>query len=197
MVDKISNIPCVILAGGKSSRMKRDKCLVDFKDNLSLVEYQYNKLSKIFSNVYISSKQNKFDFLDNDSKIIFDNEEESSPMIALESIFKVLNSTKVFIVPVDVPLIEIDTIYTLIKEAQISYADIIVPKDDDNHIHNLCGVFSNEILPTVSSLLQKDIHKIQTLIKSVKCENILFENKAQFININTPQNLEDAKKKDS
>ena len=197
MVDKISNIPCVILAGGKSSRMKEDKCLVKFKNNLSLIQYQYNKLSKIFANVYISSKQNKFDFLEDNSAIIFDKEEVSSPMVALESIFKTLNSTKVFIVPVDVPLIEINTIYNLIKEAQISSADIIVVKDDENNIHNLCGVFSKNILPAISSLLTKDIHKIQTLFQSVKCEHILFKNCKQFININTPENLQYAKQQDT
>ena len=52
----------VILAGGKSSRMKQDKALLPFGDTNSLAEFQYRRLSKIFSKVYISSKNNKFDF---------------------------------------------------------------------------------------------------------------------------------------
>ena len=52
----------VILAGGKSSRMQQDKALLPFGEVNSLAEFQYRRLSKIFSKVYISSKYNKFDF---------------------------------------------------------------------------------------------------------------------------------------
>ena len=52
----IKNIPCVILAGGKSSRMGEDKSLLPFPPYKTLTHYQYQRLNKIFKNVYISSK---------------------------------------------------------------------------------------------------------------------------------------------
>jgi len=50
------NIPCVIFAGGKSSRMGENKALLPFAGFETLTEYQYTRLSKIFSSVYISCK---------------------------------------------------------------------------------------------------------------------------------------------
>ena len=56
-------IPCVIFAGGKSSRMGRDKSLLPFGGFETLTQYQYERLKKIFANVYISCKnRSKFDF---------------------------------------------------------------------------------------------------------------------------------------
>lgn len=43
----MSEIPCVILAGGRSARMGVDKCFLDFKAK-SLIEWQFEKMSKLF-----------------------------------------------------------------------------------------------------------------------------------------------------
>ena len=48
----------IILAGGKSSRFKKDKSRL--KIDKSLTYHQYKKLKKIFKKVYISSKKDKF-----------------------------------------------------------------------------------------------------------------------------------------
>jgi len=56
-------IPCVIFAGGKSSRMGEDKSLLPFGSFSTLTEFQLNRLQKMFKNIYISCKKSsKFDF---------------------------------------------------------------------------------------------------------------------------------------
>jgi len=177
------NIPCVILAGGKSSRMGEDKSLLPFGTYPTLTQYQYEKLSKIFSEVYISTKEEKFSFIDNSNIILDQNKSISSPMIALESIFEYLQTKEVFIVTVDVPLLFESTINELINKSN-NY-DITIAKDDER-THNLCGVFSKNILPLVRELIKKDIHKINYMIKqTTKHQMINFKNKEQFLNINT------------
>ena len=56
-------IPCVILSGGKSSRMGEDKSLLPFSSSSSLIEFQYRRLEPYFKNIFISAKNDKFDFL--------------------------------------------------------------------------------------------------------------------------------------
>ena len=181
------DIPCVILSGGKSSRMGKDKSLLPFDTASSLIQYQYNKLSKIFNKVYISSKIDKFDF---QCDIIYDNkydnqEDISSPMVALHSIFTKLKDTKVFIITVDTPLILESTIKKLIDNGD-NY-DITIASDKEK-VHNLCGVFSNNLLETINKYIEEDMHKINFLIKNTNKSNIvLFENEKQFININTKE----------
>jgi molybdopterin-guanine dinucleotide biosynthesis protein A len=178
----IKNIPCVILAGGKSSRMGEDKSLLPFGGFDTLCEYQYDKFSKIFSQVFISAKTNKFNFIKPKNLILDDNLEVSSPMIALKSILEYINSDKVFIVTVDTPLIKIETIKNLINNHQ-EYEITIA--QDNQKVHNLCGVFSKKLLPQINQYIMDDLHKINFLLENSDTKNIYFEDGDQFINLNT------------
>lgn len=161
--------------------MGEDKSLLPFKEFDTLIEYQHSKLSKVFNTIFISSKNNKFNF---DAQLLIDESQEVySPMIALKSILNNLQEEKVFITTVDVPFIEINTFKELVSQST-SY-DITIAQDDNN-THNLCGVFSKSLLPLIANLLNEDIHKINTLIRSSNnYKKILFNNAEQFANINT------------
>ncbi len=182
-------MPCVILSGGKSSRMKQDKSLMKFAKYNSIIEYQYNKLQDIFLDVYISSKNNKFDSFFPIDNLILDKSDTYSPMIALESIFNFFNS-KVFIITVDTPLISKETIRVIINNSK-NYKITIAQSGDKTH--NLCGVFDTSLLKEVNECLKKDIHKIGYLNKVVQSNIINFENKNEFININTKEDYHKAK----
>lgn len=67
----MSEIPCVILAGGRSARMGVDKCFLDFKAK-SLIEWQFEKMSKLFASVFISCKADKFGGKFGEKTLIFD-----------------------------------------------------------------------------------------------------------------------------
>lgn len=67
----MSEIPCVILAGGRSARMGVDKCFLDFKAK-SLIEWQFEKMSKLFKSVFISCKADKFGGKFGEKTLIFD-----------------------------------------------------------------------------------------------------------------------------
>ncbi len=184
----ITDIPCVILSGGKSSRMGEDKSLLPFENFNTLIEYQHNKLSKIFSTVYISTKTDKFNF---NSNLIFDNQLDiSSPMVALESIFEQLDCDKIFIITVDIPFVEESTIKHLVDYA--SNYEIVIAQDDQR-IHTLCGVFSKSILKNINDLIKKDIHKINYLIKQTNNnKKLYFSKKKQFLNLNSIDEYQEA-----
>lgn len=78
----------VVLAGGRSTRMGEDKALMDFKDGKSLASYVSGRLLAVFDDVYISSKGDKFKDLDKSVKILLDDSELHSPLIALASVLK-------------------------------------------------------------------------------------------------------------
>jgi molybdopterin-guanine dinucleotide biosynthesis protein A len=184
----IYHTPCVILSGGKSGRMGKDKSLLPFGGFSTLIEYQYNKLSKIFNQVYISSKSNKFDFK---CEIIYDSSDISSPMVALDSIFNFIEQQKVFIITVDTPLIKLDTILTLIEYSK--NFDITIAKDRYK-LHNLCGVFSVNLKTMVKQSIAQNNHKINNLIKQNNNLKIVqFSDDGQFINLNTQDQYQAAR----
>lgn len=165
--------------------MGEDKSLLPFENYNTLIEYQYNKLIKLFPKVYISCKYDKFDFLTDEEKkeiLIYDVcEDESSPMIALKSIFNCLNSDKIFIITVDTPFVRDETIQELITKS--NNFDITIPYTEK--LHNLCGVYNKNILSLITNFIQKNTHKIGLLFKDSKVNKIQFFDETEFLNINT------------
>ena len=173
-------ITCVILSGGKSSRMGEDKALLPFSSSQTLIQYQYDRLKPYFKNIYISSKTDKFNFLEKDSLILDKNKDIFSPILALDTIFEKFKDQKIFIITVDTPFVSVDSIYKLIKESK-DY-DICVAQTEKTH--NLCGVFSSNISLTIKTMIENDIHKIWFLIKNNIYKIIELPNNNEFLNIN-------------
>lgn len=184
----LHNTVCVVLCGGKSSRMGEDKALLPFFEKSSLAKYQYDRLKPHFKKVYISSKINKFDFLEKNS-LILDKNETYSPIAALESIFETINEEKIFILTVDTPLIQIETIKKIIENSQ-NY-DICVAKT--SRLHNLCGLFKKQrIKPLIKKMLQDDFHKVGFLLQSLNSKEVQFEDENEFINLNQKEDYKKA-----
>jgi len=173
----------VILAGGKSSRMKQDKALLPFGGYNSLSEYQYKKFASSFSSLYISSKENKFDF---DVNLIFDKYEESSPLVSIVSIFEtVRNLEEVFILSVDAPFITQEIVNNLYHAVDEKY-DVIVAKSI-NGLEPLCAIYKRTVLEEAKKMLSSNQHRLQTLLASLSIKEVFFNEEKAFLNMNYPQ----------
>ena len=180
---------CVILAGGKSSRMGQDKTLLPFGGFETLTHYQVAKLSKVFDEVFVSSKLEKFN---PPLKLIKDeNSEDYSPMLALYCVLKSFDHS-VFIIPADMPFFDLVSLGELTKFKD--EFDMVVPGDDE-HIHSLCGFVSPSLAPLAQELYQKNEHKIGLLRKNCKCKIVNFDDKEQFFNVNFPEEYKIANEK--
>lgn len=160
--------------------MGEDKSLLPFSSSSSLIEFQYKKLKPYFKDVFISAKNDKFDFLQDKTKLIIDkNQDIYSPILALQTILEKFD--KVFIIPVDTPFLTYQTINKLIDESNTF--DITIAQTPLK-THNLCGIFSKEILTFIKKMLKDDIHKINYLIKNSRNQIINFHNEDEFLNLN-------------
>ncbi|QKF80815.1 molybdenum cofactor guanylyltransferase MobA [Halarcobacter ebronensis] len=171
-------IPCVILCGGKSSRMGEDKALLPFSNYPTLSQFQYERLKPFFKEIYLSSKTDKFNF---EKNLILDKENIHSPMVALKNIFETLkNEDKIFIITVDTPFVKIETIEKIINNSQ-EYS-ITVAKTEKTH--NLCGLFHKSCLSFINKMLEEDIHKVGFLLKNSATKELQFEDEDEFLNMN-------------
>ena len=172
---------CVILAGGKSSRMGQDKTLLPFGGFETLTHYQVAKFSKVFDEVFVSSKFEKFN---PPLKLIKDeSSEDYSPMLALYCVLKSFDHS-VFIIPADMPFFDLVSLGEL---AKFKDEFEMVVASDDEHIHSLCGFFSPSLALLARELYLKNEHKIGLLRKNCKCKIVNFEDKEQFFNVNFPE----------
>ena len=192
------DIPCVIFAGGKSSRMGEDKALLPFGSFPTLTEYQYSRLSKIFTHVYISCKEkNKFDFAKNDSTIHFIEDlpslETYAPTIGFLSAFNYLQTSSLFAISVDSPFIN-KTIIKAIMNADTKNNDATVAKTV-NGVQPLCGIYHSSLEIPFQEMQKTDNHKLGFLLKNSKTLYVDFTDEDPFLNLNHPHEYKTALKR--
>ena len=182
------NIPAVLFAGGKSSRMGKDKTLLPFAGFNSMSEFQYERLSKLFNSVYISTKENKFDFTAN---LILDKYKESSPLVGIVSIFENIEEDSVFILSADAPFVTAEVIQSLIDNSD-GY-DAIIAKTQSGK-QPLCGIYKRSVLEVAKKNMLDDNHRIGNVLKNVETKFVFFEDDSAFKNLNHPHEYEEALK---
>jgi len=181
--------PAIIFAGGKSSRMGQDKALLPFGNESSLAEYQYKRLNRLFDKVYLSAKHHKFNFK---CEVIKDKYEESSPLVALLSIFETLEVEEVFVLSVDTPFVDKKVIHSLIEACEKDI-DVMVAKNQ-HRLQPLCAIYHKSILPLLKKHYEEDNHKLHDLLNKAKTKIVYFNEEKTFINLNYRKDYERALK---
>ena len=184
------DMPCVIFAGGKSSRMGEDKSLLPFSSFDTLTEYQLFRLSKIFKTVYISTKdKSKFDF---DAVFIEDikTDDTFAPTAGFVAIFEQIKDERFFALSVDSPFISEAEINKLL-EADSDELDAVIAKTDFGS-HPMCGIYHRSLQAAFSDMLKNDNHKLGFLLKNSKTKYIHFKDEKPFLNLNHPHEYKEA-----
>jgi len=179
----------VILAGGKSSRMGEDKSLMPFGGYKTMAEYQLNRLQKIFSNVYISAKENKFDF---NAPIILDRYTESSPMVAIASIIEELQED-FFLLSVDMPLLSLEAIKQLVKMYNKERFYEIYTLQSPKGFEPTAAIYTTKITTTLHTLLKREHYKLKSLFALSKLYSLEWRYEKEFFNLNNQEEYQRAK----
>ena len=188
------NIPCVIFAGGRSSRMGEDKALLPFGGFDTLTQFQLSRLSKIFKTVYISCKsKEKFDtFNIGDAKYIYDakGSEVYAPTAGFVGVFETLKEDAFFALSVDAPFVSQEEISKLISHDAKEF-DATIAKTEFG-IEPMCGVYHRSLESNFKKMLQTNNHKLGLLLKASNTNYVYFSNNKVFLNLNKPQDYQEA-----
>ncbi|EPZ71165.1 molybdenum cofactor guanylyltransferase MobA [Helicobacter pylori] len=180
----IDNIPCVLLAGGKSSRfitnnIQINKALMPFESYSSLLEYQYTRLLKLFKKVIISTKKsyklNAPYLLERESDLF-------SPLFGIYNAFLTLQTPYIFFIPIDTPLVSFESIKALcgIKNFSVVYAKSPTKE------HYLISLWHQNTL----NALKTQNYRLSDLVKNTSSVAMHFNKEEEFLNLNTLKDYE-------
>ncbi|GAA8102859.1 molybdenum cofactor guanylyltransferase MobA [Helicobacter pylori] len=184
----IDNIPCVLLAGGKSSRfvtnnIQTNKALMPFESHSSLLEYQYTCLLKLFKKVIISAKKsyelNAPYLLERESDLF-------SPLFGIYNAFLTLQTPYIFFIPIDTPLVSFESIKALcgIKNFSVVYAKSPTKE------HYLISLWHQNNLNALSHALKTQNYRLSDLVKNTSSVAMHFNKEEEFLNLNTLKDYE-------
>ncbi|GAA7576858.1 molybdenum cofactor guanylyltransferase MobA [Helicobacter pylori] len=184
----INDIPCVLLAGGKSSRfitnnIQINKALMPFESHSSLLEYQYTRLLKLFKKVIISAKKsyelNAPYLLEKESDLF-------SPLFGIYNAFLTLQTPYIFFIPIDTPLVSFESIKALcgIKNFSVIYAKSPTKE------HYLISLWHQNIFNALSYALKTQNYRLSDLVKNTSSIAMHFDKEEEFLNLNTLKDYE-------
>ncbi len=182
----------IILAGGKSRRMGRDKAFLEL-DGVPIIKRHLNLLKDIFSNIIIAANDpEKYRF--EDVKVAGDLVLDYGPLAGIYSGLMASDTFYNFIVACDMPFLNERLIRYLITRA--GSWDVVVPKVDGKY-HPLFGVYSKRCIPAIDRLIKDREHRVISLYPNVKTRTISKKEITRFdegirslININTQEEAE-------
>jgi len=180
-------IPCYILAGGKSRRFGEDKLLYKINGK-SVIERVAETAKGVFKDVYIVAKDGaKFSFLN--LPVIKDIKKEQASIIGLYTALVHSKGKECFILSGDLPLISEETIRFILK----NYNPPITLAKTEDKIHTLIGIYSKEVLNKLEEFVKGKNFKIYEFIKNFnyKAVELPAELRKTVINLNKKDELEE------
>jgi len=196
-----NNILGVILAGGKSKRFGKDKSLV-FLDNKTLLEHTLEKIESIFSEILIVSNNNNIQYEKKNIWITKDCiEGHLGPLAGVLTAMKwikKLNKNYQWLAtfPCDTPFFDTKLVQELKKQVN-QKKHLLYFLNSNKKRHNIFGFWSIELINTLEEdIIKNNYRKVEDWANKigVKNINIKFSKFDPFFNINSTEDLEEAKK---
>jgi len=195
-----NNILAVVLAGGKSKRFGEDKNHIKLGDK-TLLEHVLSKINDKFEEILIVSSHSLETKKIKNVTIIPDCYDDLGPLAGVLSSMKWVKESKktyqwVATFPSDTPFFETSIIEEYKKRIKIKDSLLYFIKSN-NKRHNIFGLWSIELLKTLEEdLIKNNFRKVEDWANKIGVKTIDVKTKKYdpFFNINTKEDLKEAKK---
>ena len=189
----------IILAGGSSSRMGKNKALLSLPGNqaVTFVEYLASLLVECCSETLIVAhdKPHATGYAFPGVQVTFDETPGIGPLMGLYSGLSAITQERALVVAVDLPYIQ-PALLSFLLSQPLSTDSLLVPL-----VHNvpqvLLAIYPRTVLPVIKEQLQKGRRDLRCLLEVAPVQ---FVEEAQlrqidpqlrsFVNINTPEELQ-------
>ncbi|GJF10203.1 putative molybdenum cofactor guanylyltransferase [Mycolicibacterium cyprinidarum] len=186
-------LAAVVLAGGASRRMGRDKATLVIDGPAgptTLVERVVSIVGARCAPVYVIAAPGQA-LPELPAIIVRDEVRGVGPLLATGRGLRAAaesGAEHAFVCAVDMPELTTELIETLAGPAQRLAADVIVPWD--GRYHYLAGIYRTALFSTVAKLVNAGERSMRALVDSVDTQRIVMPKQAALANVNTVADLE-------
>lgn len=173
----------ILLAGGRSSRMGRDKAALPFQ-GVTLLEWQIQKLRSVgIEDIMLSGSGREVAGV----RTVPDEFPERGPLGGLHACMKAARNPDCLVLSVDVPLVPPQALTGLIRAHREQMADVTLLRHGDKW-EPLIGVYQSVLFRRAESILQGKNTAVRRLLDETGFQLLDWQaDEALFLNCNTPE----------
>ena len=195
-----NNILAVVLAGGKSKRFGRDKSQVKLGNKI-LIDYILSEIIDLYKDILIVTNE-PIKFLNSDKiSLTSDIKKDLGPLGGVFSAMRWAKDNRknykwISTFPIDTPFFKKEHLSKFYKKINLDKSNLFFMKSKNTR-HNIFGLWSLELFEKLELALNKGDRKVELWANEIGVKTIDFEhenNNDPFFNINTEEDLENAKK---
>lgn len=184
----------IILAGGESSRMGKDKAFLMFGGR-PLFEHVVNTLRPIFRDVIVVTNTPEA-YCKYGVTVTTDAVEKRGPLTGIYSGLLVSKSEYNFVVACDMPFLNSGLIEYMNRQCE-GY-DIVVP-EINGQVEPLHAIYHRRLIPRIEAALKNEERQIRKLFEKAEIRRIISQEldlfdpgRRSFTNLNTPNEYREA-----
>lgn len=187
---KFNDITAVILAGGKNSRIQKEKAMI-FLNGAHVIDHELRVISEIFSHIMLVTEKDQLKKHLPHLPVTADIYKNCGPLGGIHAAMKTAITPAVFVFACDMPALNPDLICRQIQLFRDSRADIVVPRHREG-IEPLHAIYSINNLPHLQQNLNKGKFSVRSFYNSSHVSYMDVEQKdaGAFFNINTMNDLQ-------
>ncbi len=177
-----------VLAGGRSSRMGRDKALLPFRGGV-LIESVAAIVRQAAGDAILVGNPNLYAGLG--FTVIPDLYPGEGPLGGILTALAHSAASWNLVAACDMPDLTEDFLGGLLDRAERSGADALLPAGPSGRLEPLCAVYHSRCRPLLERAFAAGTRKIAEALESVKVARLEVAEGARFHNINTPEDWAD------
>jgi molybdenum cofactor guanylyltransferase len=187
----------IILAGGRSKRMGKNKALLPLPGNPSFtfIEHLSSILTSFCPEVLIVARDeaDAANYTFQDIRIVTDKMPDNGPLMGLYSGLSAMHAQHALVIAVDMPFVQPALLSFLLSQSPTD--SLLVPLVN-NIPQVLLAVYARAILPLIENRLQQGRHDLRSLLEVAPVRYIeevelrkVDPELHSFVNVNTPEEL--------
>ena len=195
----------IILCGGQSRRMGKDKGSLIIKDK-PMIKYILSTLNNEIDEVIIVLNDSKridkyMEFINPEDysyklKFVEDKIKNKGPISGILTGLENISSEYAIVFPCDNPFVTKNTIQTLFNELSDNIQAVVPYHDPEDKLKTsepLHSIYNKNIIPLIDNLILNDSLHIKGIIEKIDTKFVLIDNKKilkkEFRNLNHPEDL--------
>ena len=185
----------IILAGGKNTRIARNKAFIQLPPGKTILQNTINILQDTFPQIIIVTNKKEI-YLKSNVQVVEDLIKDSGPLGGIFTGLCYSTSYCNFVIGCDMPFPQTGLIELLLEKS--GDQDVVIP-EIDGEAEPLFAIYSKNCLPVIFDHLQKGDLKIQDILGELRIKRVDKEEidavdpqHLSFFNINTEEDLKKA-----